>query len=353
MARGATVPNQLKAQRQARGWSQEELARRAGVSRTEISAIEGQRLVPSVATALSLAAACECRVEELFGRQAPSPRPGEWAWAPPCDPCRFWQAEVDGRLLMFPVESSGLGLIGHDGLLTGGVARTRTQQTPQRTLIMACCDPAASLLAAEFARTTPFRLLVLQRSSGEALRLLDERLIHVAGVHLAPAAAARGNSRAVRSRLGPGFTLLHVARWQEGVALGKGLPADSVSQVLKSRLRWVGRERGAGARQCQDELLEGRPAPKRVAGDHRSVAAAIRQGWADVGICLRLAAEEAGLEFLSVRDETYDVCTRSEFVSDPRWRALAEVVRSSAYRQLLGELPGYDVKRTGEIEAVQ
>jgi DNA-binding XRE family transcriptional regulator len=43
------------------------LAERVGISRAAVSAIEGERLSPSVATALALAEVFECSVEELFG----------------------------------------------------------------------------------------------------------------------------------------------------------------------------------------------------------------------------------------------------------------------------------------------
>jgi molybdate-binding protein len=126
-----------------------------------------------------------------------------------------------------------------------------------------------------------------------------------------------------------------------------------VKGLVDSKLRWVGREPGSGARQCLDQVFDGRPAPKRLARDHRGVAEAIRCGWADVGVCLQLVSEESGLEFLSVRDETYDVCFASGFETDPRLFALSQVLRSKAYRQTLGELPGYDVSHTGEITRVE
>jgi len=53
--------------RAACGWSQAELARRADIPRTSVSAIEGDRLTPSVTAALALARVLECSVEELFG----------------------------------------------------------------------------------------------------------------------------------------------------------------------------------------------------------------------------------------------------------------------------------------------
>jgi len=98
MAHAERVPNRVKQLRTLRGWSQEELSRRAGISRAEVSAIEIQRVVPSVAAALALAAALLCRVEDLFGASAEAQAP-EWAWEPAREASRYWQAEVGGKIL--------------------------------------------------------------------------------------------------------------------------------------------------------------------------------------------------------------------------------------------------------------
>ncbi len=353
MSQAGNLRNNVKALRMARGWSQAELARRAGISRAAVSAIEIERLVPSVAAALSLAEAFGCRVDALFSLNgAVSPRT-EWAWPATNDPCRYWHAEIAGKVLLYPVEVSNGGVIGHDGIFSHGVFEPRSQNLPEQTLVLASCDPAAGLLAAELARTTPLRLLVVPRSSSAALRLVGQSLVHAAGVHLAKAGTKRGNAPAVKRQLGGGYTLLRAARWQEGLAVAPGLGVQSVDSVLrKKKLRWVGRESGSGARQCLDELLEAREQPRREARDHRGVAEAIRCGWADVGVCVRLVSEEAGLEFLSVRDETYDLCFPTESIDDPRIVALIEAVRSESYRQLLGELPGYDTREAGELETI-
>jgi len=353
MSHAAELQNHVKTLRMTRGWSQAELARRAGISRAAVSAIEISRLVPSVAAALSLASALGCRVDALFALDGANGVAPVWAWPPAAEPCRYWEAEIDGRTLLYPVESSGLGVIGHDGIFQNGALEPGSQTIPSQTLVMASCDPAAALLAAELARNTGYRLLVLPRSSSEALRLLGSKLVHVAGVHLAKVGQKQGNAAAVKSRLGKGFSLLRVARWQEGLALAPGLGIKSVSAALRRKnLRWIGRDAGSGARQCLDELLANREKPRREARDHRGVAEAIRCGWADAGVCVRLVSEEAGLEFLTVRDETYDLCFAAEVADDPRIAALIEAVRSDSYRRLLGELPGYDTTHAGELETI-
>src|SRR5947208_2182144 len=109
------LDNRVKALRQARGWTQDEMAQAAGLSRTGFSAIEAARLVPSVAAALGLARALDCKVEDLFGPQ-PAASTVKFAWLPVAFPCRYWLAEVDGRTLLFPIESGPSGALGHDGI---------------------------------------------------------------------------------------------------------------------------------------------------------------------------------------------------------------------------------------------
>lgn len=341
-----TSPNRVRQYRTARGWSQAELARRADVSRAAVSAIEIDRLVPSVAAALALAAAFGCTVEDLFGRTA-APEP-VWAWSPARPGGRFWQAEVGGRVIRYPAEATSAGFVPHDGV-DGEPAHG---PDPRTTLVLAGCDPAAGLLVGEYARQSGFRLLVLPRPSGEALALVGRGLVHAAGVHFATADEPDGNRSAVRDRLGPGHRLLRVARWEEGLAVTPQARVSSVRGAVRGRLRWVGREPGSAAARCLEELRGNRPAPRHLARDHRGVAEAVRAGWADVGVCHRLAAEEAGLGFLGVRVEAFDLCFPAAAAGDPRIAALVRVVRSPEYRRQLGELPGFDTAAAGVVDVI-
>ena len=112
---------------------------------------------------------------------------------------------------------------------------------------------------------------------------------------------------------------------------------------MQSRLRWIGREPGSAAHECMSELAPAGLAARRIARDHRGVVDAIRSGWADVGVCLRLTCEEAGLQFLTLRDEFFDLCYAEQAESDPRIQALLRVLHSTDYRRLLSNLPGYSL----------
>jgi putative transcriptional regulator len=61
-----TIQNRVKELRALRGWTQEELAKAAGVSRQSINSIERNRYVPSLALALMFARIFGCSTDEIF-----------------------------------------------------------------------------------------------------------------------------------------------------------------------------------------------------------------------------------------------------------------------------------------------
>jgi len=60
------VENRLRMYREAKGWSQGELARRLGVSRQTINAVETDKYDPSLPLALRMARLFEAGVPDLF-----------------------------------------------------------------------------------------------------------------------------------------------------------------------------------------------------------------------------------------------------------------------------------------------
>lgn len=346
------VRNLVKSHREARGWSQAELAQRTGISRAEVSAIETHRLLPSVATALSLARALGCRTEDLFCGE--ENKQAQWAWTPASlvVPTRYWVAQVRNQIYRYPVESTAVGLVPHDGTTNHSGESTHEETTASRTLIVASCDPAAGLLISEYARVSGYRMIVLPRSSKQALELLRQGVVHAAGVHFSTTEEPARNRTFVGEVLKAPVSLIRMANWQEGISFHPSRKANSACELLSARLRWVGREAGSAAYECQRQLLHDRPPPRRTARDHRGIAEAIRCGWADVGVCHRLVSEEAGLEFLPIREELFDLCIPQEQFTDPRILALVRVIRDFSYRKTLCEIPGITSHDTGEMEAI-
>lgn len=62
----AGLGNKIREAREAKGWTQAELAAEIGVSRKTINTVENGVFIPSTLVALKLAQALRVRVEELF-----------------------------------------------------------------------------------------------------------------------------------------------------------------------------------------------------------------------------------------------------------------------------------------------
>ena len=194
-----------------------------------------------------------------------------------------------------------------------------------------------------------FRMLAFTRGGRAALELVKQGVAHVAAVHRSTADRPDGNAAAVREVLGAGFRLLRCADWQAGLALPADNHARSLTACLGSIRHWAAREPGSAARECLEELT-GRPFQgKRTLGSHQAVAETVKGGWAEAGVCVRLCAVDAGLNFLPVRAESLDLCFPAAMEYDPRIQALIGLLRGRKHRRLLEELPGYDSRRTGDL----
>ena len=60
------VKNRIKEFRNEKGWTQQELADKVGVSRQSINSIERDRYVPSLPLALTFARVFDCSTDDLF-----------------------------------------------------------------------------------------------------------------------------------------------------------------------------------------------------------------------------------------------------------------------------------------------
>jgi len=347
MSKEKSPPHRLATLRKDRGWSQGELADRAGIPRTTLGAIEGRRLTPSVTAALAVARALDCAVEDIFGDGAGT---REWAWTPAVFQARYWEARVGSRLLAYPVESLAINAFPHDGLASATGELRGEGTLAADTLVIASCDPAAGLLAAELARSSGVRLLVIERGGLKALDLLQRGLVHAAGLHFSTMDHPERNHEIVQREAGAGYQLLRAAAWSEGLALAVPERFRTTSALVRGDETWALRETGSAARDCLDDLFGRRRPPEgRVVSGHAAVAGSIRAGWAGAGVCVQLSAVEAGLSFRPLRTEFLDLCVAESNLEDHRVRALLCALRSRGHRRVIAELPGYDSSGTGTI----
>ena len=226
----------LRLARQARGFSQQQLAGMAGVSRQAVSAVESGVSDPSLRVALALARALGLSAEELFGRGHPAPliaaRPvasispsserlvlapvGDSLVALPLTGAAATQSgfqPAGARLARSSAAAAGAadpggkaqdgadpygvdpggdpeadgdpGVNGPGGFDPPATILVRPIGPPRPTLVVAGCDPALPLLEAPLALLDPPVAFVWWPcASREALRLAAAGLVHVAGAHL-------------------------------------------------------------------------------------------------------------------------------------------------------------------------
>jgi putative molybdopterin biosynthesis protein len=92
---------------------------------------------------------------------------------------------------------------------------------------------------------------------------------------------------------------------------------------------------------------------KREENTHVAVATAIERGEADTGLGAQSAAGAAGLDFIPLVKERYDLVALREKATTVPLNLVSEVVRSAVFRTMLGSIPGYDTSATGRTLTVR
>lgn len=364
----------VRAARRARNLSQGDLAKRSGISRQALGAIESNTYQPNVSVALAIARELGTTVEALFGDNPDEIRHvrarldnGGGSAAGGKHP-RVALGRVGGRLVARPqapvhlVLAPAAGMVEHASRGGAEVASFRTDDEIDATLLIAGCDPAAALLTEWLARRrSPVSPVVLSCSSGKALHELLEGRAHIAGVHLRDPKSGDFNCGAVvRGLKRHPAVIVNFARWELGIATAPGNPLKlrGFADLARDDLRIANRELGSGARAALDEAIgelgiaadsiEGYP--REFAG-HLEVAAAIATGQADFGVTIRVAAEVYGLGFVPAREERYDLVILKRDLDSTPAKAILDALNSRGLAREVAQFCGYDTSQMGAIRA--
>jgi molybdate-binding protein/transcriptional regulator with XRE-family HTH domain len=364
----------LRFARQARGFSQQQLASMAGVSRQAVSAVESGHSDPSLRVALALAQALGLSVEELFGPGEPATPVTAVSVAPLRGKTdRVALAPVGDRFVALPLRGdtgSGLGFLPAGGMAnpanaavpaaaSGGRASTGFELIPVRpigpprpTLVVAGCDPALPLLATPLALLDPpVAFAWWPCGSAAALRLARQGLVHAAGVH------TQGDSAETGQPLPDGVDVVGFTAWREGFAVRPDLKSvvTGLDAIAKLGLRIVNREPGAEARRLLDAErqrlgLDGADLPGNdtQAAGHLQVASAVAAGLAEAGVASEPAARAYGLAFVPLAEERFNLVIPGEHAASREVQALLKVLSSPWLLAQLGSLPGYDAATCGD-----
>ena len=183
--------------------------------------------------------------------------------------------------------------------------------------------------------------------------------VHFHGAHFSNSAGDDANIVALRSL--PNLhdvVLVGVVRREQGLVVARGNPKKlySLQNVLECGAKMAVRQAGAGSQLLLEVLLK--RAGINLKDMHQRVppcltgpdlAGAIRTGSADCGVATRAAARAAGLDFVPLAWESFDLLMRQRSYFCPAIQALVGFLRDGRVKQRATELTGYDPSPAGLI----
>jgi excisionase family DNA binding protein len=204
-------------------------------------------------------------------------------------------------------------------------------------------------------------LATLPEGSESGLRRLARGEVVAAAIHLHRTEGADENANADTVSDAPGLhdaVVIAFARREQGllVAPGNSLRLADIASVVERRARMALRPTGAGAQLLLLALLgragigfEALTTVKPPCPTGPDIAQAVRAERADCGIATRAVAIAAGLDFVTLTWERFDLVLRQRdfFTRGPQ--ALFEFMRTPAFRERAAELKGYDVADSGRV----
>jgi len=152
--------------------------------------------------------------------------------------------------------------------------------------------------------------------------------------------------------------LIAFARREQGIVVAPRNPLglNNIDDVVQKGARIAVRPPGAGAQLLLETFLHRRKmdldrlvcvSPPSPTGP--DIAQAVRAGRADCGIAFRAVALSAGLDFVPIVWEHFDLVIRQRHYFRRSLQAFLNFLRSPAINQRAQELGGYDVSQAGAV----
>jgi excisionase family DNA binding protein len=245
-------------------------------------------------------------------------------------------------------------------LVSGLIASPALADAPAPPIVGGSHDPLLEWAL----RESGCGLANLPEGSEAGLRRLQQREVRIAAIHLhrLDGDDARANVDAVAEL--PGLhdaVVIAFARREQGLLVAPGNPLGLVdlANVASRRARLAQRPPGAGAQLLLLALLAGLGLSldrlttlKPPCPTGPDVAQAVRSGRADCGIATRAVALAAGLDFVPLVWERFDLVLHARDYFLPESQALFAFLRTDEFSRRAAELAGYDVSEVGVVRAV-
>jgi putative molybdopterin biosynthesis protein len=247
-----------------------------------------------------------------------------------------------------------------DRWVSAGLLATAALAQPAPPIVGGSHDPLLEWAL----RESGSGLATLPEGSESGLRRLARGEVLAAAIHLHRIEGDDDSANADAVASAPGLhdaVVIAFARREQGllVAPGNPLKLTDIASTATRRARMALRPNGAGAQLLLIALLaraglafEALNAVKPPCPTGPDIAQAVRTERADCGIATRAVALAAGLDFVPLTWERFDLALRQRdyFMAGPQ--TLFGFLQTPAFRERAAELRGYDTAETGQVRHV-
>lgn len=207
------------------------------------------------------------------------------------------------------------------------------------------------------ARRSGAGLALLAEGSEAGLRHLERNDAAIAAVHLHRAGDERANVSAVSAS--PHLAdavVIGFAEREQGLLLRHGVDAQSFADAIAQGLRFGPRQAGAGAQLLLEKLAAEHAASDMslllsstiyATGD--DLAFGIERGEVDCGIATRAVADKAGLHFIPLIWEAFDLVVRRRVYFEAAMQRFFAFLRSDEFHTQARSLGGYRTECAGQV----
>lgn len=203
-------------------------------------------------------------------------------------------------------------------------------------------------------------LAILPEGSESGYQRFLRGEVVAAAIHFHSAAPGEADANVARVAQEPALydaVLIGFATREQGLIVARGNPLklQGLATVVKKRARLATRPEGAGAQQLLAVLLARADLSTTDLGSTvlaptgPDIAQAIRAGHADCGIATRAIATAAGLDFVLLASEHFDILMRQRDSYRPPLQRLRDLLGQPAFAARARELGGLDVNCAGRV----
>jgi excisionase family DNA binding protein len=239
----------------------------------------------------------------------------------------------------------------------------RTQKSEQRDFLLAAGsdDPSLGILRDLYSsRRTPASLFLATVGSSAGLTALRDGIADFALSHLLDPETGEYNLPFIQKTIPSGVAVVPLFHREVGLLLRPGNPLAlrTLADLTRTGVRMINRQVGSGTRHYIDqEFSRLGIESKTIQGYDDSVATHLEVGLqilrqeADAGVATQATARLLGLDFVSLKQERFDILIPKERFFSPGIKTLLEIVGSREFRTRVEAMGGYDTSESGRLIA--